>query len=46
MCYSTCQVQKVTNSRRFYRISNSNGGQDVDHKIGDVTRLQQRHRRV
>ena len=31
MCYSKCQAQKMTNSRRFYRISNSNGGQDSDH---------------
>ena len=31
MCYSKCQAQKMINSRRFYRISNSNGGQDSDH---------------
>ena len=37
MCYSTCQAQKMTNSRRFYRISNSNGSQDGDQKSGDVT---------
>ena len=35
----------MINSRRFYRITNSNGGQDGDQKSGDVIGLQQRHHR-
>lgn len=33
---------KMTNSSRFYRITNYNGGQDGDQKSGDVTGLQHR----